>query len=265
MNPITEKILNSRKYKDIYPKTIERIVNDCIKRYGEKRAEKEAKELIHQVWGAFYRSRPDFQKLLEKFSADVPEDDYDFANLKQIDDLLRIHSSTVERMKFIDEFYSKIFKITGKPKSIQDIGCGFTPLGIKHMGISKKTMYTASDIDLEEIRFLAKISKILFPDYNVKFEAADVLVDDFEYADVVFLLKTIPILERQEKNASENILDKLKYKYLVVSFPLKSLSGREVGMSKFYSENFDEILQKKSLVYKKLEFTNELVYVISSV
>src|SRR4051812_10164109 len=118
---IVNQILESKKYKDIYRKTIERIVEDAVNRYGEKKAEDKAKELLHQVWGSFYSTRPDFAKLLEKFSSlELPEDDYDYALLKQVDDLLRIHASTVERMKFIDDFYAQIFAKTGIPKSIQD-------------------------------------------------------------------------------------------------------------------------------------------------
>lgn len=264
---IVDKILNSKKYRDIYRPTVERIVSDSIKKYGsqgESRVEKESRELMHQVWGAFYSNRPDFDKLLRKFSDLEIESEEDHSRSRVVEGLLRIHTSTVERMKFIEEFYQKIFEITGIPKTIQDIGCGFTPLSIEYMKVPSNIKYKAYDIDLAEIEFLNEISKIVFPEYDLTFKPADILIDKFEKSDVIFLLKTLPILERQKKGATEYVLDNLKCKFMVVSFPLKSLSGREVGMARFYSENFEEILSKRKLKFHRLEFSNELVYVIKS-
>lgn len=261
MNKITERILQSKKYKDIYSKTIDRIVGDAIFRYGEKRAEDEAKKTLHQVWGAFYSSRPDFGKLLDKINKLELKDE---ASVKSIvSELLWIHSSTAERANFIEEFYKKIFEITGKPKSIIDLACGFNPLAVIFMDLDPNTDYKAYDIDAAEIKFLTEIFQVLDTRPRPAFKLGDVLSDSFENSDVVFLLKAIPVLENQIKGSTEVILNNLKCKFLVVSFPLKSLSGKEVGMSKFYSENFEKILGNRNLHHEKLEFENELVYVIN--
>lgn len=263
MNKISEKILKTKKYKDIYPKTVDRIVEFSIAKYGEKRAEDEAKRTLHQIWGAFYTSRPDFNKLIFKLNKLKLKDPEVSDNI--LKELLWIHSSTAERANFIEDFYKKIIEITDYPKSVIDLACGFNPFAIKKMNLLYRYEYTAYDIDVAEINFLKKAFDILKIGDIVNFKVGDVLIDKFDYADIIFLLKTLPVLEMQQKGATELVLDKLKCKFLVVSFPLKSLSGKDVGMGDFYSKNFENILGDRNLHYEKLEFENELVYVVKMI
>jgi len=78
---------------------------------------------------------------------------------------------------------------------------------------------------------------------------------------VVLLLKALPCLEQQEKGVSENILRALNAKYIVISFPSKSLTGREKGMATYYDQFILEILGRLSLDYFRLEYSNEVFYV----
>lgn len=225
---IVENIKNSKKYKSVYIKTIERIVTDCIKRFGDKRAEKEAKNLLHQVWGAFYKNNSNFT--------------------------LESHSSANERVNILPEFYKKIFEITGIPNSIIDHACGLNPLSIPHMNLPASCTYKAFDIDQKEIEFLRSV--------GIDANLGDLLCDSFEYADVVFMLKLLPCLEHQKKNCSLDILKNQQCKFLVVSFPIKSIGGKNKGMLEFYRNNFKNMIKSENWEVKELLFDTELVFVI---
>lgn len=252
---IIQNISSSKKYKTIYPKTIERIVEECYVKYGKKHAEEKARDLLHQVWAAYYPARPNFKKLLKKFQ----EKEIEIDGLQQ---LLSLQTSTRERIPLLDRFYPEIFSLTGKPDSIIDHACGLNPLTLPWMHIPKETTYKAFDIDQEEINFMQAIlgqMKIPQPFY---IEAGDVLTDPLPYADVVFMLKLLPCLEHQEKNAGLKTMKEQACKFLVVSFPVKSLGGKEKGMADFYTEKFLQDIRQENWKYEKLLFETELVFVI---
>lgn len=239
---IVESIKTSKRYKGLYSKTIERVVVDCVARFGLKRAKKEAKNLLHQIWGAFYKTRPEFKKIVCKLEKD------------SVLPLLKLQSSVEERIPILDNFYQKIFEITGIPNSIIDHACGLNPLTIPWMNLPKIIKYTAFDIDAEEIEFLKSI--------GIDARLGDLLSDDFEYADVVFMLKLLPCLEHQKKGCSLEILKKQKCKFLVVSFPIKSIGGKEKGMASFYGNNFKDMVKSENWKITELLFETELVFVI---
>ena len=295
VNEIIKKIKKSRKYKGVYGKTIERIVVDCVARFGQKRAEKEAKNLLHQIWGAFYSNRPDFEKILKKIKKDIiiyKKADIQ-SNTKElwipafrlpagrqagmtkeiILPVLKLQSSVYERVSILENFYKKIFEIidlpAGGPISIIDHACGLNPLTIPWMNLPENTEYTAYDIDGEEINFLNQIFDLFknTPTHqrmgvNTKFALGDILCDEFDYADVVFMLKLLPCLEHQKKNCSLDILRKQKCKYLVISFPIKSIGGKDKGMTSFYGNSFKNMIKEEKWQVSEILFDTELVFVI---
>jgi 16S rRNA (guanine(1405)-N(7))-methyltransferase len=266
---IIENIKSSKKYKSVYIKTIQRIVVDCIKRFGgnppslessgvAKRVEKEAKNLLHQIWGAFYETIPDFNKILDKINSEIK---HNIEFKKIILPVLKLQSSVEERIPILNNFYKEIFEITGVPNSIIDQACGLNPLTIPWMSLPNTTTYKAYDIDENEINFLNSVFKLLNIK-NAKAEFGDILSNKFEYADVVFMLKLLPCLEHQKKNCSLEILKKQDCKFLVVSFPIKSISGKEKGMASFYGNNFKSMVLSENWEIKELKFETELVFVI---
>ncbi|KKP31574.1 MAG: hypothetical protein A2312_03515 [Candidatus Staskawiczbacteria bacterium RIFOXYB2_FULL_32_9] len=275
---IVEKIESSKKYKAIYIKTIVRVVANCILRFGDptslklreaRKIEKEAKNLLHQIWGAFYETRPDFNKILGKIEQDIKSE----TEVKEIIlSILKLQSSVEERIPILEEFYKKIFEITGIPNSIIDHACALNPLTISWMNLPGTTTYKAYDIDKDEIEFLKSVFRLLNNNYYsttrsrvgevIKFELGDLLVNEFEYADVVFMLKLLPCLEHQKKNCSLEILKKQKCKFLVVSFPIKSIGGKEKGMCEFYRNSFKNMVSSEEWEIKELVFDTELVYII---
>ncbi len=250
MNNIVGKIASSKKYRAVYRPVIERVVADCLARYGEKRAEAEARNLLHQIWGSYYGIRPDFKKLTERFSVDRPSE------------VLALHASTAERLPILADFYKKIFAVTGVPKSIVDYGCGFNPLTYSWMGLPTETRYRAFDIDLEEVAFLKHACNLLGY-HQVSIEAGDALSDPAVPADVVFMLKLLPVFEQQQKGSAREVLLKQKARSIVVSYPITSLAGKEKGMIDFYSKQFTELIAGTDWKVGKLLFVSELVLLLT--
>jgi 16S rRNA (guanine(1405)-N(7))-methyltransferase len=129
------------------------------------------------------------------------------------------------------------------------------------MNLAKNTKYLGIDIDKEEIEFLNKAFKISRLSY-FKAKLGDILTDESPKADVIFLLKLLPLLERQQKNISLSILKKLKARFLVVSFPTKTLGGRQKNMVDFYSNWFQDLVRNQTWKIEKIVFPPELVFVI---
>lgn len=232
---IISLIQRSKKYRDLYRPTIERVVRDSLKRFGEKRAEKEAKNKLHQIWGAYYTQRKNYK--------------------------LADHSSTRERLSHARAMFQQIFKITGKPKSIADYGCGLNPLFIPEMNLPAGTRYTALDIDLAEIKYLNQAVTQLAPQIRFEARVHDLLGDPPVSADIALLLKLLPVLEQQQPGISRELLDKIPAKYLVVSFPTASLSSKKRGMRQFYSENFKKLLAGREQ-FEEISFPEEIFFVI---
>lgn len=256
---LTQEIIQSKKYKNLYRKTIERVVAVSLGKYGKKQAEKRAKKLLHQIWGAYYGAQLNFKKLLTKFERDIKEG----RDLKEsLLPILALQSSTYERRPLLNDFYQKIFSITGYPNSIIDHACGLNPLTIFWMGLSQETRYRAFDIDKEQVNFLRSIFKLISPESKVEISLGDILVDEFDYADVVFMLKLLPCLEHQNKGISLQVMKRQKCQYLVISFPVRSLSGKRRGMIDFYTTEFQDLIKGEHWIRERILFETELVFVV---
>ncbi len=258
---LVELLKNSKKYAPVAPQTITRLVSSTASKYKEKDIEKKTKDLLHQIWGAYYSSRPNFHKLLQKIEETKEDQQVLHETLKQI---LMIHASTKERIPVLSQFYKDIFQITGVPQSIIDHACGFNPLTLPWMNLPSTTKYTAHDIDTEEVEFVSQALKLISPEMQTTCTVQDLYDSTNEYADIVCILKTLPVLEQQQKGSAKEILAKQNCKHLVVSFPLQSIGGNNKGMQNFYPSHFEPIFHELQFkIIKKLKYSSELVYVLT--
>lgn len=246
------------KYQNLDNTLLNEIRNDLLTKYSNpKLLDQKFKSLIHQIWGSYYTSRPNFTKLIEKIKSSENPREY-------ISTLLQIHSSTKERSLFYSDFYTNIFAITGLPKSILDMGCGFNPLSFVLDQRFKDMVIDCIDIDNEEITFLNQV----FDTFGLNTLHADlgsVLNFDFnrEY-DVVLLLKLLPVIDQQRRGSVLNILKKVKANHLVISFPTKSIGGKSKGMETNYRDYFMNVVKELNFDLQEILFDNELVFVCSS-
>lgn len=171
---------------------------------------------------------------------------------------LESHRSSKERMGFYNELYKKIFAITGKPNSILDISAGLNPLSIKYMdGFEGKYVSTElAQKDCEMINRYFKENKI-----NGKAIQQDITKNlEFPEADVVFLFKVFDSVEEKGHKLAERILKDLKCRYAVISFATRTAWGKKMN---FPNRGWIErLFERLELSYKKLEFENEVFYVV---
>jgi len=170
---------------------------------------------------------------------------------------LEKHASSRERMEFYNALYKKIFKITGKPKSILDLGCGLNPLSYGLMDVNAK--YYAYDLDemnIDEVKQYFIKNKI-----EGKAEVANLLEEKtFEKTDIAFLFKLLDIIDFKGHKNAEELIRKLKSDWIVVSFSTLTLGRRR--MSHPRRGWFEVMIERLRLSYTKFSEKNEVFYVI---
>ncbi|MCA0388833.1 MAG: hypothetical protein LCH52_10095 [Bacteroidetes bacterium] len=252
---IYSSIRKSGKYSNVYEGTVRKIIDMMITRYGkEKEIEKNVKKKLHQIYGAY-------QLLVMNYELLVGD-----GGMLDVEKILSGHVSTAERAGFYEEFYSRIFGVLGSDRKfkIYDAACGYNPFSAGYF-MSWVEEYHCSDIDVvlndNLNRFFRDAGLVNFSSSN-----KDLTVDQINFADydVVFLFKTLSCIERQEKGSAALILkNALAAKNVVVSFPSKSIGGREKGMAENYAVFLDGLIEGLELIKIDLTFPNETVYILS--
>lgn len=258
LEKIVENILLSSKYRNIKEKTILEIVKaELPKHKKEKTLIKSVKNKLHQIYGAFLSEKNirEINSLLDILEADKQR-------LKEISrKILLLHRSTRERIDFYEDLYKEIFNLTCKPKSILDLASGLNPYSIPWMNIENSIEYYAYDIDSLLVENINRFLEII--NYPKLAMVKDVVFEDIEkYGDICFIFKFLPIVERIKKGSSIRILEKIKVQFAIVSFPLKSFSGREKGMLENYSKMFEPIFKHNYDIVKRFILGQEVFYIL---
>lgn len=253
------KIKNSRKYRDICDDTIRDVISNLLPRYRRKSdAIKAARTKLHRIQASYLGNISFDQEIknIAEFHSNGNIEKVKSISLK----LMKEHASTRERIPLLDSFYDEIFAVTGTPQRILDVACGIHPLSIPWMKLPNNTLYYAYEIDNRLVNCLNKYFTAI--GFQPLAKMQDVICSPPEdTGDIAFVMKMVPCLERREKGISVELLKMLKVRYLVVSFPIKSLSGRSKQMPSFYSQFFYDITDGLGWKIKKLPIPDELVFV----
>lgn len=243
MNDLCEKLLSSKKYRDVCPDTICRIVAECVPKYKrEKDVEAAARERLHGITAAFMTDA-EYRRALRL------AEEHDF------EALLACHASTRERLPIavMDALYEKIFAVTGVPETLADLACGLNPAYLRWK--YPQIRVTGADVSGQCVRILQSL--------DVDAHLSDLLcaVPDGRF-DAALLFKVLPLLERQKTGAADDVLQSVNAKSVVVSFPTRSLSGRNVGMEENYSRWMDAHIPENRTVAGRFTTENELFYIL---
>jgi 16S rRNA (guanine(1405)-N(7))-methyltransferase len=254
---IKAKVLNSNRYSVIYPPTVERIVEAYIDKYPTKKVEKEVKKTLHQIWGAF-TPKSGYEKVLSR----ILNADLEHISTEGLEEIFLMHQSTKERIGFIESFYNEVLVKLGDIETVVDYGAGLMPLAYALFKGSSEIIYTGLEIDSRLVNFNNRLIKLVSKNDQNFVEMGDPLCGDLIRSDLTFLLKYLPLVKHQSDISELDFLHQIPSRYIVVSFPKSSISGKDKGMYKTYIELMNEITAKTGWSEERIHFENELVYII---
>jgi 16S rRNA (guanine(1405)-N(7))-methyltransferase len=261
LDQLANAVLKSPKYRNVSEDLIRSIgKRELLKRKNLKSAVKFTKNKLHQIGGAYFLHKPDYGSWLEKLKKAKKSGNENLFR-KACAEIMSYHYSTRERLNFLDQFYAKIFALLPPVKTIMDVACGFHPLSLSWMPVSTKIKYYAFDVYRDLIEFLNEF--MVIDNIQGHAEVRDVTQHPPEtHADFAFILNTIPCLEQIDKMAGLKILEAINANFLAVSFPARTLGGREKNMLRHYEARFHKLTNKKDWIVQRLEFRSELVFLV---
>ena len=250
-NELFEKLRTSKKYRDVCPDTIARIIDECEGRYKKfKDLDKAVREKLHGITSAFM-SEQEYKRarnLAGEFSSE------------NLEALLACHASTRERLPLsaMDALYGRIFEITGEPQTLLDLACGMSPVYFleKH----PDTQVTGVDISGQSVNIITLCGGSALH--------GDLLCENAipqERFDVCLLFKILPLLDRQRSGAALKVLNRVNAQYIVASFPTRTLGGRNVGMEENYSVWMESHMPENREIAARFITENELFYILKEI
>ena len=263
---ILKKVKQHKKYKSIADEIVVEEINKYLKSNPSEKINKEMiksiRKQLHRLYSSYQTGKKTKrEKYLEELKTNKN-------NQELLNNLLSITISTKERLNQYPELYKQIFKITGKPKTIVDLGSGLNPLSYPLMKI-KTLNYYAYDIDEEDMKFLNKYFKIMKQQgLNGKAEIINLRklennskLKNLPESDIILLLKVIDLIDEKKKNISEELIKQLikKTKYIVASF--ETLTRKPMKLPR--RQGFEKMLERNNLKAQTIKTDNEIFYMIS--
>ncbi|MCL2544513.1 MAG: hypothetical protein FWE77_01195 [Clostridia bacterium] len=244
------EVSGAKGYRHIGVAIVERVCREeASKRAKPKEAVKAAKRRLHQMTGAYSQGQAALSFAPDEMAA-----------------LCAAHASTKERLPFAGELFADIRQRTGGMERVADLACGVNPVlyvaECLRAGLPLPRFYAACDIRrdvLEQVR-------ACFDHFAIEGTAGvcDLLTEcpDAD-ADVVLLFKIVPLLERQQKGRFERVIAQARSPFVAVTFPTRSLGGKNVGMAAQYRRFFAAYLQRSGhrLAFQK-EYPSELLFLL---
>ncbi len=266
LDALIAQITDSKKYREVglCDDTVRDILLTELARHPKtKDAVQAAKRKLHEVM-ALYLGDPDYSVafgLLDDAFATGDE-----ARIRATcRDLLRTHDSTRERLPLLDTFFAQVFAVTGVPAAVLDIASGLNPLALPWMNLPPGARFFAYEIHQQRVDLLNHFFALAGPRYAVTGLAimGDILVSPpAESGDVALLLKETHRMEKRRRGIVSPMLDALQVRWLVLSSPTRSRTGRHALIETNRQQVHDLIADRPWRMVAEIEFENELVYCI---
>ena len=252
-------VQESAKYRHICPDLIRRLgERELTKRRSLKEAVKETKNTLHQVAGAYLDRTPRYAHgiaLLEEAS-DAS------ARKEVVRAILAEHASTCERLPYLETIYQTTLAEIGPVHSVLDIACGLNPLTALWLPQTDDGLrYRAHDIYADMMAFLEAFFGVCGIEGQATVTDVAVTAPQDE-AQIALILKFLPVLEQTERGTAQRWLRSLRTRYMLISFPTRSLGGHGRGRAEHYEGWFRELLQAENWNARQFTLPNELCFLI---
>jgi len=255
LEQLVQAVQESAKYREVCEDLIRRLgARELERRRNLKEAIKETKNTLHQVAGAYLDHTPRYTEGLARLTADPTDRD-------ALASLMQQHASTRERLPYLDDFYSALFAALPPIHSILDLASGLNPLAQPWMGLPPEVRYDAYDLYGDMMAFLD--AYFCLSGRNGAAHVCDVIAHPpSQPADLALILKFLPVLEQTDRGLTLDWLRRLQVRYLLITFPTRSLGGRGKGMAENYENRFHELLQQTDWTAERFAFPNELAFLV---
>ena len=221
---ICTRLLSTKKYRDLeLPKEIVLdLIFQAAKNSGNARdIEKIVRQKLHNIVAPYLES-VDYKVLAEKIKEIKSTQAIAIEDFSLM--MLSSHASTRERLPIMTDFFARIFSLTGTPKSVVDLACGFNPFALPWMKLPGSTIYHAYDVHQPRVDLINDYLTLL--GRTPLAEKRDILVDPpKEYADVAFFFKEAHRFEQRQHGCNRAFWQALNVRFLIVSLPSANLSG----------------------------------------
>lgn len=219
---LTRQILSSAKYRGLDEALVRRVAAEAAQRvFGRAEAGKYARRKLHQAFGAFQAGSP--ARAVAGVAADIAAGRADLRGAALA--AMRAHTSSAERIGWLEPFYTRVRDWCGVPGSVADLACGLNPLAIPWMTLAPGAAYWACEIDADLVAALSGLGEHL-PVTLTAVTRDLATAPPPVRADVALLLKTVTTIEQQAAGAAGRVLAALDCRHVIVSLPRRSLSGR---------------------------------------
>jgi 16S rRNA (guanine(1405)-N(7))-methyltransferase len=256
---MVKSIKASKKYRCTNIETIRQLVKSEWGHHKTgKITEKAVRKRLHNIMAPFLGD-PDYDSAASDLTCAFQSGNQE-AVKETCKRIMACHLSTRERLSILENFYTKIFSVTGQPHSILDIACSLNPLSFPWMGLPNNIEYYAYDIHEKRINFINTY-------FSLQGLPTLARVQDMSFyfpretADVALFLKELPRFERNYGKISLDLLDALRVRYIVVSFPTYSIRGNRV-LTKHYRDFFYRLISGKGWSVTEIEFESELIFCV---
>lgn len=250
---LIEEVRTAKPYRCICEATVERICREEFPKHRKhKDAVKAIKSKLHQISSAFFTGPSQAaQKSAEP--------------LVQMRQLLGAHASTKERLGFYRQMFDDIVSVTGPLASVLDVACGVNPILWALYCLERghaMPCIAAYDLHKEAVEWVRWAFACLGVDGHA--DVLDVLVQrPGDRAQLALLCKIVPLLEQQQKGAARCVLAELHAQYVAVTFPTRTMGGRDLGMLAHYRRTFEPLIQPSGYTLAlERQYPNELLFVL---
>lgn len=255
-------VQSSAKYAAIDPELVRALVEqELAKGRKNKETVKAVRNKLHQIGSAYQEEPIDYAQLSQQLAA-LPHDLLSPEMRSFCLAAMAKHTSTRERLSFLDSFYSETLAGIGPIHSLLDMACGLNPLSLSWLPLAAGARVEVCDIYSDMTGFL----NTFFAHNN--FAGTAYTCDLIHHipdkpVQLALLLKTIPCLEQVDKTIGRRLLSSIQSDHVLVSFPVHSLGGRGKGMRQNYDMHFQQLVSDLPRQITRYDFPGELVFRLS--
>jgi 16S rRNA (guanine(1405)-N(7))-methyltransferase len=261
LEKLVTEVKASAKYRHVSDDLVRDLGAQELTKRDYREAVKATRNKLHQVAGAYLDRPPRYGAWLEELTlaqADGPE-----ALRSACRRIMGWHASTRERLPILEQFYHETLSNLPTIKSVLDVACGLNPLAIPWMPLAPQALYVTIDIYEDLMSFLEQAITLCGMTPRVVAHSVLKGLPPMEPVDLALLLKAIPCLEQTDKTAGSRLLESVRAKHILVSFPCHSLGGRAKGMHTHYATHFHELVADRPWSVQSFSFRTELAFLVT--